>query len=213
MSTHTTPPQLAQEPLLVDLGPGDLGEVKALLAVENSRTDARPGERSNERWVGARDATGALVACGVCEDGPGGYPELAGITVRPTSGGRGWVAVTARLTREAVTEVGVCTLGMYADNAVARRVYHRLGYRTVHEPEHPGPPPRVTGRPVIAGPRPTIAPQYSGDDQPVPQRQRDGTTGSGRRAARRWARSAWRRCPPPLRCSGVIGAGASVNGS
>lgn len=134
MSIHTTPPPLEQEQLLVGLGPGDLGEVKALLAVENSRTDARPGERYNERWVGARDASGALVACGVREDGPGGYPELAGITVRSDQRGRGLgAAVTARLTREAITGVGVCTLGMYADNAVARRVYHRLGYATVHQ--------------------------------------------------------------------------------
>ena len=57
----------SEERQLVVLGPGDLGEVKALLAVENPRTDADPGKRSNERWVGARDASGALVACGVRE--------------------------------------------------------------------------------------------------------------------------------------------------
>ena len=134
MATHIAPQQLSEERQLVVLGPGDLGEVKALLAVENPRTDADPGKRSNERWVGARDDSGALVACGVREDGPGGYPELAGITVRSDQRGRGLgAAVTALLTREAVTEAGVCTLGMYADNAAARRVYHRLGYVTVHD--------------------------------------------------------------------------------
>ena len=54
--------------------------------------------------------------------------------MRSDQRGRGLgAAVTARLTREAITGVGVCTLGMYADNAVARRVYHRLGYATVHQ--------------------------------------------------------------------------------
>jgi len=45
--------------------------------------------------------------------------------------GAGWgAAVTAHLTRLAVAEVGACALGMFADNDVARRLYHRLGYTT-----------------------------------------------------------------------------------
>jgi predicted GNAT family acetyltransferase len=38
--------------------------------------------------------------------------------------------VTAHLTRLAVLEAGACTLGMFADNDIARRLYHRLGFTT-----------------------------------------------------------------------------------
>ena len=45
--------------------------------------------------------------------------------------GEGWgAAVTAHLTRLAVAETGACALGMFADNDVARRLYHRLGFTT-----------------------------------------------------------------------------------
>ena len=60
-------------------------------------------------------------------------PTLSGITVRPSQRGRGLgLAVTAHLTRAAVRASGVCTLGMYSDNDVARRVYHGLGYTGDH---------------------------------------------------------------------------------
>ena len=49
----------------------------------------------------------------------------------PADGAQGWgAAVTAHLTRLAVAEVGACALGMFADNDVARRLYHRLGFTT-----------------------------------------------------------------------------------
>ena len=40
--------------------------------------------------------------------------------------------MTAHLTRLAVSADGVCTLGMFASNDVARRLYHGLGYVTAH---------------------------------------------------------------------------------
>jgi predicted GNAT family acetyltransferase len=58
---------------------------------------------------------------------------LAGITVHERARGTGLgLAVTARLTREAVAEAGVCTLGMYSRNDVARRLYTGLGYGDTH---------------------------------------------------------------------------------
>jgi predicted GNAT family acetyltransferase len=81
-----------------------------------------------------RDDSGRLVACGVRERSLAGHPILSGITVDPTQRGLGLgLAVTAHLTRRAVEEAGVCTLGMYSHNAVARRVYLGLGYGDVHE--------------------------------------------------------------------------------
>ena len=68
---------------------------------------------------------------GCSEPCAAGTPTLAGIAVAPTGAAQGWgAAVTAHLTRLAVDEVGACALGMFADNDVARRLYHRLGYTT-----------------------------------------------------------------------------------
>jgi ribosomal protein S18 acetylase RimI-like enzyme len=56
---------------------------------------------------------------------------LSGIAVEPALRGRGLGrAVTAELTRRAVARHGLCTLGMFSSNTVARRLYRRLGYRT-----------------------------------------------------------------------------------
>ncbi len=59
-----------------------------------------------------------------------GVPHLASIATRPDVRGRGYgEAVTSSLTRAALLGGRpVVTLGMYADNAVARRLYQRLGF-------------------------------------------------------------------------------------
>jgi len=63
----------------------------------------------------------------------GGSPHLASIAVRPDRRGEGLgAAVSAALTRRGVTTDGVCTWGMCSDNAVARWLYLRLGYRIGH---------------------------------------------------------------------------------
>jgi GNAT superfamily N-acetyltransferase len=129
MYAVTAPDRVPAEDRLVPLGEDDLPEIATLLAQANPRTDARPFEFPGQHWVGARDDRGALVACGVRERNVAGYPILLGITVAPGERGTGLgLAVTAHLTRSAVREAGVCTLGMYSDNDVARRVYHGLGY-------------------------------------------------------------------------------------
>lgn len=92
-----------------------------------------PSGGPGQQWVGARDGTGRVVACGVLEPNRAGYPILSGITVHPGHRGRGLgLAVTAYLTRAAVATAGVCTLSLYSDNDVARRVYGGLGYGEVH---------------------------------------------------------------------------------
>ena len=95
------------------------------------RTHGQPFARPGQVWVGVRDADGALVACGGSEPSSAGTPTLAGIAVagRLRRSGLG-AAVSAHLTRRAVSEVGACALGMFADNAAARRVYERLGFVT-----------------------------------------------------------------------------------
>lgn len=133
MCTTTLPPTMPGERLLVDLAEADEGDIRAVLDEANRDTDARPFETPGQHWVGARDADGRLVACGVVEPGVADQPVLAGITVLPRARGTGLgLAVTAHLTRRAVTSHGVSTLGMYADNDAARGVYRRLGYGDVH---------------------------------------------------------------------------------
>ena len=97
-----------------------------------------------------------------------GIPVLAGIAVDPARRGEGYgAAITAYLTRKAVATFGACTLGMFADNVTARRLYHRLGYRTgaqwssrwcAHDPvvEHAPGRDRPSGR--SPGRRTAVAP-------------------------------------------------------
>ena len=133
MCAASAPPPAPAEDELVPLAPEHLPEIASLLAEANPRTDARPFELPDQHWVGARDTSGRLVACGVREPNVAGHPVLSGITVRASHRGRGLgLAVTAHLTRAAVHESSVCTLGMYSDNDVARRIYHGLGYRGDH---------------------------------------------------------------------------------
>ncbi|TPG19715.1 GNAT family N-acetyltransferase [Pedococcus bigeumensis] len=127
------PSVVPAESRLVGLDEADLPEIRALLDVANPRTDARPFEFPDQQWVGARDESGRLVACGVREPNVAGWPALSGISVHPDERGTGLgLAVTAYLTREAVRERGICTLRLYSDNDLARRVYHGLGYGGDH---------------------------------------------------------------------------------
>lgn len=83
--------------------------------------------------MGVRDG-GSLVACAASTELVDGVPHLAGIAVHPRRRGEGLGgAVTASVTRAALRAgAEACTLGTYADNEPARRLYARLGYRCEH---------------------------------------------------------------------------------
>lgn len=122
---------VAAEPVagLVDIGEDSREEVLTLLQEHNPGTDGQPFARPGQRWVGVREGDDGLLAAGCCEVERSGAPVLAGITVAPAARGRGLArAVTAELTRAAVTEHGWCTLGMYSNNGRARGIYRSLGY-------------------------------------------------------------------------------------
>lgn len=108
--------------------------VAALLRGASPRPSAQPGDPGVTGWLGVRCRT-VLVACGAVTTHVPGVPHLASIATAPSRRGVGLgAAVTAALTRRSLgTGAEVCTLGMYADNAVARRVYRRLGYRCEHQ--------------------------------------------------------------------------------
>jgi GNAT superfamily N-acetyltransferase len=133
LCTSAQPARVREEDRLIPLSEDDLPDIRHLLAQANARTDARPFEYPHQVWTGVRDESGRLVACGVREPNLVGVPVLAGITVDESARGTGLgLAVTARLTRDAVREAGICTLGLYSDNDVARRLYVGLGYGSGH---------------------------------------------------------------------------------
>jgi ribosomal protein S18 acetylase RimI-like enzyme len=135
--TARRPPVQPAENRVVDLPAGAEPEVARLLAAASPRPSAEPGDPLIQCWMGVREAHGALVACGALTRRPRtGVANLASIATAPEYRGRGLAAaVTAALTRRVLGGGdALCTLGLYADNEAARRLYTRLGYHD--EPGH-----------------------------------------------------------------------------
>lgn len=132
MWSESVPEPLPGEAALVLLDDAaDAEELRAFSHEHNPRVWTRIGEGVMSRWVGVRDAEGRLLAIGGAETERSGVPHLAGILTATHARGQGLgEVVSAGLTRWALEEHGVCTLGMFSDNDVARRLYRRLGYRT-----------------------------------------------------------------------------------
>lgn len=151
--TGTAPPCVAGEDRVRTLSGVD-AEIADLLEVASPRHSAVPGAAGIERWVGVRGEDGALVAVAANEPMRPDVPHLASIATHPLVRGTGLGgAVTAALTRQLLAEGHeVVTLGMYADNAVARRMYLRLGYVCAHE---------FSSRAVLPVPRAVV------EDEPV----------------------------------------------
>lgn len=130
MWTTRTVPTLPHESAIEMVDGAAAAELVAFLRHANPRTHGEPFARPDQLWVTLRDGP-VLVACGSWDLATSGIPVLAGIAVDPARRGEGYgAAITAYLTRRAVSAFGACTLGMFADNLTARRLYHRLGYRT-----------------------------------------------------------------------------------
>ena len=131
MDPHRAPGGAAGEEHVEVLDPSDRDEAEAFLDEHSPRTHGQPFARPGQRWVAVRDGDGSAgrhwAAASRAQRAPPPWPAS------PSTGrrGEGWgAAVTAHLTRLAVAEAGACALGMFADNDVARRLYHRLGYTT-----------------------------------------------------------------------------------
>lgn len=110
------------------------GEIDALLDAGNERSSARPGNGHVRRWAGIRDGRGRLVCCLADTSRSDAYGHLSAITTHPGARGRGYgAAITAWATRTMFGDgADLVTLGMYADNEVARRLYTRLGFTDDH---------------------------------------------------------------------------------
>lgn len=130
--------QPAEDRLVVLDDAADAAELAALNALGNPSAESDPGSGRTELWLGVRDSAGPIIAAGALHRTAAGAPHLTGIVVDPAHRGTGLgAAVTAGLTRAALAVggpiSGVSTLGMYADNDGARRIYQRLGYRAAQQ--------------------------------------------------------------------------------
>lgn len=129
--TYSAPPRQEQERLVsVESSPDDEELAMFLLDASPSHS-VEPGDPKIRRWVSIRDADGRLLAIGADTRRPStGVAHIASVATRQAARGRGLgAAITAWLTRRVFDEgAGVVTLGMYSDNAVAQRLYTRLGF-------------------------------------------------------------------------------------
>lgn len=128
MWTTTPPPHIPAE-AGVTWHDGSDEEIAEFVRTHNPQPHALPGQHPGQRWAVIHDGE-RLVACGCTEPGNTEAPLIGGIVVDRAQRGRGLgAAVTAYLTRDALTRTGACTLGVFADNDHARGLYERLGYR------------------------------------------------------------------------------------
>ena len=139
MWTSDAPERDPQESDLEELDDtADAVELTELNRADSPTAESEPGTGLTELWIGARvpGPTGVrIVAAGALHRTPCGAPHLAGVVTAGTARGQGWgSAVVRTLTRRALTFpgpiTGISTLGLYADNDGARRLYHRVGYET-----------------------------------------------------------------------------------
>ena len=137
----SAPPAVAGEVDVVRLdGRADAAEIRDCLAEANPGTTADPAGPHEAAWVGVRGPEERLVGVfgaqtrGGVEEGEFSW-HLHGLAVRPQARGNGvGAALTAALTRDGFAAGAQwVSLGMYADNEVARRIYHRLGFVTLAE--------------------------------------------------------------------------------
>jgi len=120
------------EPPAVEVAAVPDHEVTGLLDVVAPDSHARPGTPGMEAWLGVRDAE-VLVAVGGVLRQPDGTGHVRAVAVAPDHRGRGLGRELSRaLTRAAMADTGVASLGVYVDNEAAVRTYRGLGYDVVH---------------------------------------------------------------------------------
>ncbi|MCL2595821.1 MAG: GNAT family N-acetyltransferase [Promicromonosporaceae bacterium] len=113
---------------------------KGLALAEGAVATAHPyGElkvgEARSRWFGYRGDDGRILAiAGAARRVPGAPWVLGSIGTAPEFRGRGLgAAVTAAVVRAGLAEARYVTLGMYAHNDAARRMYQRIGFTVLQE--------------------------------------------------------------------------------
>ncbi len=133
-TTAPPPPQRGEERVVELDGDAGRAELAACLAVANPHGELATDE-PRSRWWGWRDQDGVVRGVvGASRRVPGQPWVLGSIGTDPAWRGRGIAAATTAVaTRAGLAEAPLVTLGMYADNDTARRLYRRLGYETAQE--------------------------------------------------------------------------------
>jgi len=137
--TTSTPERRPNEVLVQDLDvtdPAVFADVAALLDIGAPGASTRPGDERGASWTGIPavalndNAGGGLAACLAWQWRSPGVSHLSSITTHPEYRGRGLASdLTAEIVRRHLAEgARAVTLGMYADNDTARRVYEKLGF-------------------------------------------------------------------------------------
>lgn len=130
--TFTAPEPTSAEAGVGWLAESDFAAIGRLLDAAFPDASSRPDPlAADRRWFGARDADGAITACGTVSAGEGAGPMLGSIAVHPDARRRGLgSAVTAWVTRTLLAQGHpMVALGSYAGEDATHRIYRRLGYR------------------------------------------------------------------------------------
>ncbi|HEX6151062.1 GNAT family N-acetyltransferase [Nocardioides sp.] len=129
MLTSTRPPDpVPDEVVVVD----DPQEIDDLIDTAAPDSHARPGTPGIEAWLGWR-AGADLLAVGAVVRNPDGSGHLRAVSVAPHARGRGiGRSLSVALTIRALSGRGIASLGVYADNEPALRIYRGLDYEVVH---------------------------------------------------------------------------------
>ena len=120
------------------LGPGTTDEVREFLSRGHPTASTAPDDPRLIGWWGVREAGTLHAAVGAIQLASGMAPHLVSLGVDPGVRGRGLAgqvlsaAVEDCLRVHPVHGPPSVSLGLYADNDVARRVYLRLGFELRH---------------------------------------------------------------------------------
>ena len=138
MWTDAEPEPVPGEDRVVELDAGSAGvrsELAAFLAVNSPGHSAEPDDEHARCWLGVRASDGGLLACLALYQAVPGVDLMASVAVAEAARGQGLgLAIAAAGTRRMLREGSpVATVDLYSDNAAARALYRRLGYRLDQE--------------------------------------------------------------------------------
>jgi GNAT superfamily N-acetyltransferase len=117
------------------LGEADTDAIHELLTAASPDTSTWPSDDRARRWAGIRAEDGSLAAVLADTSRAPEVDNISSVATDPQRRGNGHGgALTAWATRQFLNEgAEIVTLGMYADNDVARRMYERIGYTCSHQ--------------------------------------------------------------------------------